>query len=210
MLVEQLAKHVALPWGMMVAHFSTMRARFAASTGCPAIPCAAPQRRRISRSSSAKACWSTSAPWPRVSASACRRGARIRSSVTCAVSGWLAASRVPPVARVADSPQDRRFGSRIDAVCEEIGLMVRPLVNMCVSSPRRDAAPRSPGHAANGPRMPPVGRASPSIVRHELAVTTPAQSPRALVTSWQWASLTPSDSRSDAARKLCRQGETRI
>jgi putrescine---pyruvate transaminase len=30
---------------------------------------------------------------------------------------------------------DLRFGSRIDAVCEELGLIVRPLVNMCVFSP---------------------------------------------------------------------------
>ena len=30
---------------------------------------------------------------------------------------------------------DKEFGNRIDAKCEELGLIVRPLVNMCVFSP---------------------------------------------------------------------------
>ena len=30
---------------------------------------------------------------------------------------------------------DKEFGSRIDRKCEELGLIVRPLVNMCVFSP---------------------------------------------------------------------------
>ena len=30
---------------------------------------------------------------------------------------------------------DREFGQRVDRRCEELGLIVRPLVNMCVFSP---------------------------------------------------------------------------
>ena len=30
---------------------------------------------------------------------------------------------------------DREFGQRVDERCEELGLIVRPLVNMCVFSP---------------------------------------------------------------------------
>ena len=30
---------------------------------------------------------------------------------------------------------DQKFGSRIDEKCEELGLIVRPLLNMCVFSP---------------------------------------------------------------------------
>ena len=30
---------------------------------------------------------------------------------------------------------DREFGQRVDKRCEELGLIVRPLVNMCVFSP---------------------------------------------------------------------------
>jgi adenosylmethionine-8-amino-7-oxononanoate aminotransferase len=31
--------------------------------------------------------------------------------------------------------QQRTFGYRLDKVCEEMGLLVRPLINMCVFSP---------------------------------------------------------------------------
>jgi adenosylmethionine-8-amino-7-oxononanoate aminotransferase len=30
---------------------------------------------------------------------------------------------------------DAEFGERVDAKCEEMGLVVRPLINMCVFSP---------------------------------------------------------------------------
>jgi adenosylmethionine-8-amino-7-oxononanoate aminotransferase len=30
---------------------------------------------------------------------------------------------------------DKEFGARVDACCEEMGLIVRPLINMCVFSP---------------------------------------------------------------------------
>ena len=30
---------------------------------------------------------------------------------------------------------DKEFGARVDAKCDEMGLIVRPLINMCVFSP---------------------------------------------------------------------------
>jgi len=49
--------------------------------------------------------------------------------------GCIEGAAAPGVSEAKRLKIDAEFGARVDAKCEEMGLIVRPLINMCVFSP---------------------------------------------------------------------------
>ena len=76
-----------------------------------------------------------SAPSPRTSASACTRCAPHPIVGDTRGIGLVGCVEGRPRGAGDRFARDLEFGHAIDAVCEELGLIVRPLVNMCVFSP---------------------------------------------------------------------------